>query len=42
MSSRLITAGPNNNQMLHSTVHVTFDANGNMTSNVDNFRADCQ
>jgi hypothetical protein len=42
MSSRLITAGPNNNQMLHSTVHVTFDANGNMTATVNNFSADCQ
>lgn len=42
MSSRLITPGPNNNQMLHSTVHVTFNANGNFSSTVDNFSADCQ
>jgi hypothetical protein len=42
MNSRLITPGPNNNQMLHSTVHVTFNASGNMTATVDNFSADCQ
>lgn len=42
MHSRLITAGPNNNQMLHSVVHVTFNSNGTMTATVDTFTADCQ
>jgi hypothetical protein len=42
MRSSLITAGPNNNQVLHSTVHVTFNANGDFSSTVDNFSADCQ
>ena len=42
MNSRLVTSGPNNNQMLHSTVHVTFNSSGGFTATVDNFRADCQ
>jgi hypothetical protein len=42
VNSLLVTPGPTNNQTLHSTAHVTFDANGNFSSMVDNFRADCQ
>jgi hypothetical protein len=42
MKSHLNTAGPNNNTYLHTTFHITINANGDVTVvNVDT-RADCQ
>jgi hypothetical protein len=38
---RLIGQGPDNNLQVHQTVHVTVDANGNVTAVVDNTTVDC-
>jgi hypothetical protein len=38
---RLIGQGPDNNLQVHQTVHVTIDANGNVTTVVDNTTVDC-
>jgi hypothetical protein len=39
---RLIGPGPNNNLMVHQTIHMTVNANGTVTSQVDNSTTDCQ
>ena len=39
---RIIGAGPGNNFLVHQNVHVTFNANGELTAEVDNFRAECK
>ncbi len=38
---RLIGQGPNNNLQVHQNVHVTVDANGFVTTIVDNTTVDC-
>ena len=38
---RFIGQGPNNNSTIHENVHVTVNANGVVTSTVDNFTAKC-
>jgi hypothetical protein len=38
---RLIGPGPNNNLQVHQNVHTTINANGDVTSTVDNTRIDC-
>ena len=42
LSILLTTAGGGNNSELKMDEHVTIDANGNLTSWVDNFRSGCQ
>ncbi len=42
INSRLFTAGPNNNQIIHGTLHVTFNGNGGFTAFIDNFSIDCR
>jgi len=39
---RFITAGPNNNYMVHDNFHLTINANGTVTSVVDNFSWGCR
>jgi hypothetical protein len=39
---RFIGQGPGNNSMVHQNVHVTVNANGEVTSTVDNFSATCK
>jgi hypothetical protein len=39
---RMIGQGPNNNFMVHQNFHVTINANGELTSFVDNVRVTCQ
>lgn len=39
---RLIGQGPGNNLQVHQTVHVTVDANGFVTSTVDNTSVECK
>ena len=39
---RIIGQGPGNNLLIHETFHVTFNANGELTALVDNFRAECK
>jgi hypothetical protein len=39
---RLIGQGPGNNYLIHQTVHVTFNANGEPTASVDNTTIDCK
>lgn len=39
---RMIGQGPGNNFAIHETVHVTFNANGILTSSVDNFSVTCK
>jgi hypothetical protein len=39
---RFIGQGPGNNSTIHQNVHVTVNANGVVTSTVDNFTARCQ
>ena len=38
----LISPGSTNNLVLHETIHVTVNANGDTTVDFDNFRADCR
>ncbi|HEY6242606.1 MAG TPA: hypothetical protein VIX17_01590 [Pyrinomonadaceae bacterium] len=38
---RMIGQGPNNNLQVHQTIHETIDANGNVTTVVDNTSVDC-
>ena len=38
---RFIGQGPGNNSTIHQNVHTTVNANGDLTSTVDNFSADC-
>ena len=37
----IIGQGPNNNFSVHETAHITFNANGDVTVNFDNFGIDC-
>lgn len=39
---KIIGVGPNNNFMIHETFHITVNANGVVTANVDHFSAVCQ
>lgn len=39
---RIIGQGPDNNFLVHSTFHVTVNANGEVTTVVDNFSAECR
>jgi hypothetical protein len=39
---RIIGQGPDNNLLVHSTVHVTITPNGDVTSVVDNFSVECR
>jgi hypothetical protein len=38
---RLIAQGQTPNVVLHALQHITVDANGNVTSSIDNFTVDC-
>jgi len=38
---RIIGPGPDNNLLVHQNVHVTIDANGNVTTTVDNLSVEC-
>ena len=38
---RLIGTGPDNNLQVHQTIHVTVNANGDVTNTVDNTTVDC-
>lgn len=38
----IIGQGPGNNFVLHENVHLTINANGEITADVDNFSADCK
>ena len=38
----LIGRGPNNNLLVHSTTHVTINANGKVTAVVENARVECR
>jgi hypothetical protein len=39
---RIIGQGPGNNFLVHATFHITINANGQVTSVVDNFKAECK
>lgn len=39
---RIIGQGPGNNLLLHNNQHVTINANGDVTTVVDNFRVECK
>lgn len=39
---RLIGQGPGNNFLIHQTIHVTFNSNGEATASVDNTTIDCK
>jgi hypothetical protein len=39
---RIIGEGPDNNLLVHQTVHVTVNANGDVTSNVTNTSVECR
>jgi hypothetical protein len=39
---KIIGPGPDNNLLVHQTVHVTMNANGEITAVVDNISVDCQ
>jgi hypothetical protein len=39
---KIIGTGPNNNLLVHQTVHVTIDANGFVTTVVDNLTVECR
>jgi hypothetical protein len=39
---RIIGQGPDNNFLVHSTFHVTVNANGEVTTVVDNFSIECR
>ena len=38
---RIIGQGPDNNYQVHQNVHFTINANGTVTSEVDNSSVDC-
>ena len=42
LSEKLIGQGPDNNEVMHMTFHVTVNANGTVTASVDNFFIKCQ
>jgi hypothetical protein len=39
---RIIGQGPDNNYLVHENVHITINANGVLTSYVDNFSVECK
>ena len=39
---RMIGQGPGNNLLVHQNVHITINANGDMTAEVDNIKVDCK
>ncbi len=39
---RIIGQGPGNNLLIHQTFHFTFNANGELTGFVNNFRSECK
>lgn len=39
---RIIGQGPGNNYIIHENIHVTINANGEVTTYIDNFSADCK
>jgi hypothetical protein len=39
---RIIGQGPGNNFLVHQTFHLTVNANGEITTFVDNFKSDCK
>jgi len=39
---RMIGAGPGNNFTVHEVTHVTVNANGDVTSQIDTYSADCK
>ncbi|HEU4564074.1 MAG TPA: hypothetical protein VFS05_05485 [Gemmatimonadaceae bacterium] len=39
---RIIGQGPGNNLLVHENVHVTVNANGDVTTEVDNFSIECR
>ncbi len=39
---RIIGQGAGNNFLIHQDLHITFNANGELTASVDNFRAECK
>jgi hypothetical protein len=39
---RIIGQGPDNNLLVHATFHVTVNANGDVTTVVDNFSVECR
>ena len=39
---KIIGQGPENNFLIHENLHITINADGTMTSFVDNFSADCK
>ena len=39
---RMIGQGPGNNYLVHSTYHITINANGELTASVDNYTVDCK
>jgi hypothetical protein len=39
---KIIGQGPNNNYLIHENIHLTINANGVVTADVDNFTADCK
>ena len=38
----MIGEGPGNNLLIHQTLHFTFDASGELTAFVNNFRSECR
>ncbi len=39
---RIIGQGPGNNYLVHQTFHVTINAHGEVTAEVDNIRVECK
>lgn len=39
---RIIGDGPGNNYLVHETLHITFNAGGNVTVSFDDLRIDCK
>lgn len=39
---RMIGQGPGNNYLVHENVHITINANGELTAEVDNWSVDCK
>jgi hypothetical protein len=39
---RIIGPGPNNNFLVHNTLHVAMNASGELTSHVENVSVDCK
>ena len=39
---KIIGQGPDNNLLIHQTVHVTVNANGDVTTTVDNLSVECR